>query len=214
MRRTDPERRLAGRPADRPPGGRRGARLLERAAIVVVSLAIAIGVIALLSGGLLAGRDTPGVAGPASGPGVAYRDQGAAHLNPGQLEPVYDSDPPTSGPHVPAPVTSDRAQLTNDQLLQALEVGDVVLMYGTPSPPPPLVSLAAATAPRFTPTLAASGQAVVLARRPGTAGIVALAWAHMLRTGSATDPALRSFIQFWLGRGAPVRSSAAPLPGA
>jgi hypothetical protein len=58
-------------------------------------------------------------------------------------------------------------------------------------------------APPFTPALAAAGDAVILAPRRGTAGVVALAWAHLLRVRDASDPALREFVGFWLGRGAP-----------
>jgi len=186
------------------------SRWIERLVIVAASLAIAIGIIALLSGGLLAGRDTPGVAGTDQGPGTAYRDQGNGQLRPGEPRPDYDSDPPTSGAHLQAPVVADRAQLSDDQLLQALSTGDVVYMYGTRTPPPGLAAVARAVAPPFTPALAASGQAVILARRPGTAGVLALAWAHMLRTGDPTDPALRDFAQFWLGRGAPRSTGALP----
>jgi Protein of unknown function (DUF3105) len=186
------------------------SRWIERLAIVAASLAIAIGVIALLSGGLLAGRDAPGVAGTDQGPGIALRDQGNTQLRPGELRPVYDSNPPTSGPHRPEAVVADRAQLSDDQLLQALAAGDVVYMYGTRTPPAGLAAVAREMAPPFTPPLAASGQAVVLARRPGTAGILALAWAHMLRVDTPADPALRGFAQFWLGRGAPHSSGALP----
>ena len=177
-------------------------RLLERVLIVIVSFAIAVGVIALLSGGLLAGHDTPGVAGTTAGPGAVYHDQGDALLRPGQPRPVYDSDPPTSGPHHPAAVTRDGATLSDDQLLQALASGDVVLVYGSRAAPAGLARVAAAIAPPFTPALAASGQAVVLARHPGIPGIVALAWAHSQRATTANDPALRAFVSFWLGRGA------------
>jgi uncharacterized protein DUF3105 len=173
---------------------------MERLAIVVASLVISIGVIALLSGGLLAGRDNPGVSGGQGGPGTRFRDQGDLHLRRGELRPIYDSNPPTSGPHIPEAVHSDRSELSNDQLLQALEVGNVVLMYGTPQPQRGLAAIAQAVGGRFTPALAASGQAVILARRPGTRGVIALAWTHMLRTLSAPD--LRSFAQFWLSRGA------------
>jgi hypothetical protein len=179
-------------------------RLLERLAIVVVSLAISIGVIAVLSGGLLAGRDDPGVAGTGAGPGIQFRDQGHVHLRPGLLRPVYDTDPPTSGAHIPVPVTRDDAQLSNDQLLQALEVGNVVFMYGGAKPPSGLGALASAVASPFTPPLAASGEAVILARQPGTRGVIGLAWAHMVRVRTAGDPLLRSFASFWLGRGAPA----------
>ncbi len=186
-------------------------RLIERLLIVVAAFAVAIGVIALLSGGLLAGHDSPGVSGAASGPGVAFPDQGNAQLKAGQARPDYDSEPPTSGPHLPAATTANNAQLTDDQLLQALSVGDVVLMYGTRKPPPRLAAVADGIAPAaFSPALAATGQAVVLARRPGTTGVIGLAWAHMVHVRSPTDPTLRSFAQYWLGRGAPRRTGALP----
>jgi hypothetical protein len=180
-------------------------RWLERLLIVVASLAVSIGVIALLSGGLLAGRDDPGVTTSQDGPGTQFKDQGNLHLRAGELRPVYDSEPPTSGPHIPLAVTRDRAELTDDQLLRALEVGDVVFMYGSRRAPTGLPEIARAVAGPFTPALAASGQAVILARRPGVKGIVALAWTRMLRTLSGPD--LRNFAQFWLGRGAPRASS-------
>lgn len=189
-------------------------KLIERLAIAAVSVAIAIGIVALLSGGLLAGRDTPGVAGTDTGPGTAFRDQGDARLARGGPRPAYDSEPPTSGPHVPTGIPADGTRLSDNQILTALSVGDVVFLYGTRRPPSGLRATARALAPRFTPALAASGQAVILGRRPGTDGIVALAWAHMLRAPSATDAALRSFAQYWLGRRtvrpAAVSSAAAP----
>ena len=95
-------------------------RLIERVLIVAAAFGVAIGVIALLSGGLLAGHDSPGVSGAASGPGVAFPDQGNAQLSPVRRAPAYDSDPPTSGAHLPAATDRNGAQLTDDQLLQAL----------------------------------------------------------------------------------------------
>ena len=184
-------------------------RWLERAAIVIVSLVIAIAIIALLSGGLAGTQDDPGVTGGQPGPGIAYRDQGDLHLRPGQPRPHYDADPPTSGAHNPVNVMRDRATISDDQLLQALQVGDVVLMYGTRKPPPGLAELVARLAPRFTPALAATGGAVILARRPGTRGIIALAWTHMQPVSTASDPRLPEFVNYWLGRGAPVSGSKA-----
>jgi hypothetical protein len=177
------------------------SRWFERGAIVLVALALAVGVIALLSGGLAGGRDDPGVAiKPGAGPGIAYRNLGARHLTAGQSHPAYDSDPPTSGPHVPSPVTANNAVLTDDQLLSALEVGDVVYMYSTPKPPGGLQVVADSVAPRFSRPLAAHGQTVILARRPGLSTITALAWTHILRSNNAGQ--LRAFAQFWLGKGA------------
>jgi Protein of unknown function (DUF3105) len=177
---------------------------LERIAIVLASLALSIGLIALLSG-FFAGRDQAGISGGHSGPGEAFADQGSAVLVPGQLRPSYDSNPPTSGAHLREPVLRDGARLTDDQLLSALSLGDVVIMYGGPSPPPGLHSLATAVASPFTPALAAAGQAVILARRPGTTGLIGLAWAHMVHVAAPQDPLLRQFAAFWLARGAPRR---------
>lgn|GEM_PF-2914715 len=174
---------------------------LERLAVAVASLALAVGLIALLSG-FFTSHDRPAVAAPAP-PGQAVRDLGDRLLAPGQRRPSYDSDPPTSGPHLPAPVTRDRTRLSDDQLLEALSLGDVVVAYGTAAPPPGLVALADAVAGPFTPSLAAAGQAVVLDHRPATTGLLALAWAHLLRVGTPRDPRLRPFIAYWLGRGAP-----------
>lgn len=181
-------------------------RWLERAAIVVAGLALAIAVIALLSGGLAGGRDDPGVAtAGARPPGTAYRDLGDADLASGARHPTYDSNPPTSGPHHPASVRRDGAPISADQLLESLARGDVVLLYSTARPPAGLRAVARAAAPPFTPALAGSGQAVILARWPGLRTITAVAWAHMLRSNEAS--ALREFADYWLGRGAPSHAS-------
>jgi hypothetical protein len=176
---------------------------MERLGIVLAALVISVGVIALLSGGLLAGRDNPGVSQSGAPVGVAYRDQGHAHLAPRTLHPAYDSQPPTSGAHVPLPVTRDDATLNVDQLLQALETGNVVVMYGTPAPPAGLSALANSVGSPFTPRLAAAGQAIILAHQPGVSGLLALAWTRLLHVSSVSDPDLRSFMEYWLGRGAP-----------
>ena len=108
-----------------------------------------------------------------------------------------------AGPTSRVAIRHDERTLSDNQLLQALELGNVVVMYGTAKPPRDLRRLAASVAAPFTPALAAAGQAVILARRPGTHGLLALAWTHLLHVRSAEDRQLRSFILFWLGRGAP-----------
>ncbi|HSC02214.1 MAG TPA: DUF3105 domain-containing protein [Solirubrobacteraceae bacterium] len=181
------------------------ARWLERLAILLASLALSVGLIILLSG-FFAGRDKAGVSGTGTGPGQAFADLGHAELRPGQPRPAYDSNPPTSGAHVTRAVGRAGAPLSVDQLLSALQLGDVVILYGGGRPPAGLEQFARSVAPPFSPELAATGDAVILARRPGTAGVLALAWAHMLRVPQASDPALREFVGFWLGRGAPGAS--------
>jgi hypothetical protein len=158
-------------------------------------------VIVLVVSGVLAGaggRVTPG----AGAPGTALPDQGDGPARPGFR---YDSSPPTSGPHATVPVRSDAVSLDTDQLLTALAGGDVVVAYGTRRPPPGLRGLGERLAGPFSPALAASGQAVILARRPGSTGLTALAWARRLHVSAPADPRLRAFILAWLGRGARPR---------
>ena len=174
---------------------------LERGAIVLASLALSAGLIALLSG-FFTSRDQGSVSISSSVTGHRFRNLGDAVLKPGQRHPAYDSRPPTSGAHLPEPVTRDQVQLNEDQVLQALAAGDVVIAYGGRQPPAGLTTLARALAPPFTPALAAAGQTVILERRPRTVGLIGLAWAHILRARSPTDPRLREFAAFWLGRGA------------
>ena len=179
----------------------RSAVALERLAIAVASLVLSVGLIALLSG-YFAGHDSAGVSGTVVAPGQAFTDLGHIHLGPGQPRPAYDSQPPTSGAHRIAAVTRDETPLSDDQLLTALESGDVVIAYSPPRPPADLRALTGSLASPFSPALAAAGQAVILTPRRGTSGLVALAWAHLLQTSSARDPGLAQFVSYWLGRGA------------
>ncbi|MDQ6834722.1 MAG: DUF3105 domain-containing protein [Actinomycetota bacterium] len=177
-------------------------KLFEPLAIILISLTIAVGVIVLLSGGLLAGRDNPGIYGSSGALGVQFRDLGDRQLAAKVPDPRYDSTPPTSGAHHPAKLEHDATGLSDDQLLQALAAGNVVFMYGTPRPPSGLRALADSIAAPFSPALAAAGQAVIVARRPGTTGVLGLAWTHLVHVRIPADPQLRSFTLFWLGQGA------------
>jgi Protein of unknown function (DUF3105) len=192
----------AAPPSARDASESRLIRVVERVAIGLASLALSIGLILLLSG-YFAGRDQPAVSGGTTGPGQAFSDLGHAALRPGQPHPAYNSNPPTSGSHVPEAVTRNEASLNDDQLLQALQVGNVVIAYGSRQPPLGLTAFARSAAPAFTPALAAAGDTLILAHRPGTSGLVGLAWAHLIRVQTASDPALAQFVAFWLGRGAP-----------
>ena len=176
----------------------RTSRLLRGALVVIIVAAGLIGVALFVIS-----RDSSTFS-VASGPGQLYPDQGDRHLAPGTRRRsfVFASSPPTSGPHVPVLPTHDAVPLDDDQLLEALELGDVVLLYGDRVRRPSLAALAAGTAGPFSRSLVAAGQAVVLDFHPGTAGIIATAWRHLLRVGDAADPRLRAFIEFWLGRGA------------
>jgi hypothetical protein len=178
------------------PLARRGLTVLV---VVLVALAGMVGLLIFFNS-----RDDAPIA-PANdaaiGPGQVYADLGHEHLSASALTPPYNSDPPTSGPHRVAPVTRDGVPLSDDQILHALELGNVILFYDAPAAPAALRRLVNDLSGPFDPALAAGGQAVILARRPGTRGVIAAAWRHLEPAPSASDPALREFADAWLGRG-------------
>jgi hypothetical protein len=145
---------------------------------------------------ILANRDSSGVT-KASGPGTLEPDRGSAHVNGPRTPASPPDDPPTSGPHRPEAVTRDGVPLSDDQLLEALHLGNVVFAYdGLPAE---LKKIQDEISGPFDPELAAAGQAVILDRRPGVKGVIALAWRRELRSG---DPErLREFADAWLGQG-------------
>lgn len=178
--------------------GRRRARL---AGLILLGLVLAAGAV-VLSLTFFSARDKPSVEA-VSGPGAEQPDRGNRVIPPGRPGARPPRGPLTSGPHHVAPVTADGARLSDDQVLTALAAGNVILAYGTPQPPAGLRDVAAAVAGApFDPALGRAGQAVILARRPGTRGVLALAWRHSLAVPPADRGELRAFAEFWLGRGA------------
>ena len=172
-------------------------RLLVLVAVVLIAAAAFVGLISLL-----AARDSSQVGGP-SGPGVLEPDNGAQRLGAGApATPASPpADPPTSGPHKAEPVTRDTTELSDDQLLEALQLGNVVIAYDAADPPPALVQLQQDTAGPFDRELAAAGQAVILTPRPGAGGVIALAWRRKLEVSSPEDPRLHAFVEAYLAQG-------------
>ena len=60
-----------------------------------------------------------------------FDDQGTEHLEPGETYDLYNSDPPTTGPHAPAPAELGVHDLpvAKEVLPHNLEHGGVVLQY-------------------------------------------------------------------------------------
>jgi hypothetical protein len=171
-------------------------------ALLVGALVVAGLAVALIT---FQGRDDAPVS-QAQGPGVLQPDKGDAHL--GQSEHIsLDglSDPPTSGPHHDVLVTRDRRQLDPNAIIHALELGNVIVFYGSRKPPPALVKLQDEVSGPFDAEVAAAGQQVILARRAGAGAATGAAWRHLLHVDDPADPRLREFAEAWLGRGAPDR---------
>jgi hypothetical protein len=190
------EVRVGPPPAEpRPPRNR--ARVALVVVIVLLSLAAVAGVLIFA-----ASRDKADVNGIDKGPGVQFPDQGHDHLALGEEPKVkFNSNPPTSGPHLPEGIVRDGVRLSRDQILQALEKGNVVLFFDSATEGRALRRLQQRITGPYDSAVAGAGQAIVLARRPRTQGVTAAAWRHLLTVKRPNDPALEGFVQYWLGRG-------------
>ena len=173
------------------------AKPLRYALAVVVALGAVVGVLLFVQS---RDRSTFGGDAGSSAPGRLLPDQGNAHR---RAPPPFRflTDPPASGPHLPVPVRRQGA-LSRDELLRALETGNVVFVYGSHALEPALRGVQEDVAGPFDPAVAAAGQAVILDYRPHTGGVLALAWRRLLRARSPVDPQLRAFADAWLGKGA------------
>jgi Protein of unknown function (DUF3105) len=114
-------------------------------------------------------------------------DRGARHVDGPRTPASPPDEPPTSGPHRPEPIERDRTELSDDQILEALHLGNVVIAYEG-DPPTDLQQ------DEFSPELAAAGQAVILDRRPGIGQTTALAWRRR------STERLPEFIDAYLGQ--------------
>jgi len=138
--------------------------------------------------------------GDGSAPGRLLPDQGAEHRRaPADFK--FATNPPASGPHLPVPIRQEGA-ITRDQLLHALEAGNVVIIFGKRADEPRLRALQDDVSGPFDPDLATVGQAVIVTRQPQSRDIIALAWRRELRTRKADDPKLLQFADAWVGKGA------------
>lgn len=163
-------------------------------------LAIVAAAVALLGLVLVLGSRDDAEVGTVQGPGELRPDRGAAHDAPASAS---GAEPPTSGTHRPDLITRERRSLTDDQLIHALELGNVVFLYDAPDPGTVLERVQREVAGPFDAELAAAGQAVILARREGAGPATALAWRRILQTNDPHDPRLAEFAEAWLVSGAP-----------
>src|SRR5688572_5596692 len=142
---------------------RRGLVGLAAAAVVAAGL---LGLLLVFSA-----RDDAEVSG-AEGPGELQRDLGSRHLPAGEHVPVEGfTDPPTSGAHHARLVKREGGTLDPNEILHALELGNVILFYEGARPPAALRAVQRDVAGPFDSELAAAGQAVILAPRAGAGAV-------------------------------------------
>jgi Protein of unknown function (DUF3105) len=109
-------------------------------------------------------------------PGVKLADQGNAHIEmASEPHPPYNSDPPTSGPHLPyiAPWGIHTAPIAKELQVHNLEDGGVMVQYHCATPCPDLVD-------KLTQIVRRYETQVILAPYPGMPTRIALtAWTRL-----------------------------------
>jgi len=129
-------------------------------------------------------------------PGTIFPDQGNLHVQT-LKEPIapYNSDPPTSGPHLPyiAPWGIHTEPIPRQLQVHNLEDGGVMVQYNCPEPCPDLVAKLAAIVSGY-------DQQVILAPYPGMKTRIALtAWTRMDAFNDFDEPRIRRFISAYRG---------------
>ena len=129
-------------------------------------------------------------------PGVSFPDQGNLHI---QLETdahvPYNSDPPTSGPHMPyvAPWGVHTEPVSKELQVHNLEDGGVVVQYNCPSGCPDLVEKLKAIVGRYP-------EHVLLAPYPGMKTRFALtAWTRLDAFDTFDESRISRFIKAYQG---------------
>jgi hypothetical protein len=129
-------------------------------------------------------------------PGVRLPAQGNAHLQMATDPHVpYNSDPPTSGPHLPyiAPWGIHTAPIVKELQVHNLEDGGVMVQYNCASPCPDLVA-------KLTEIVKRYETQVILAPYPGMASRIALtAWARLDAFDDFDEARIVRFIRAYRG---------------
>lgn len=129
-------------------------------------------------------------------PGVSYADLGNAHIQTlGEPHVPYNSDPPTSGPHLPylAPWGIHTEPIAKELQIHNLEDGGVVVQYRCPTPCPELVDRLKAIVQRYE-------RQVILAPYPGMKTRIALtAWRRLDAFDDFDEARIVKFIRAYRG---------------
>ncbi len=129
-------------------------------------------------------------------PGIAYPAQGQAHIGPGESHPSYNSNPPTSGWHLPAPAPWGfyTNGLPDELLVHNLEHGGIWISYKNPSDTA-LVEKLEALSKRF------PVKVIITPRPKDDSPIVLAAWTRLLKLDHYDEQQIIAFINAFKNKG-------------
>ena len=129
-------------------------------------------------------------------PGVLVADQGNLHIQTfDEPHPPYNSDPPTSGPHMPyiAPWGIHTEPIPKELQVHNLEDAGVLVQYNCPSACPELVE-------KLTAIVKRHDREVILAPYPGMTSRIALtAWTRIDTFDRFDEARIARFIKAYRG---------------
>ncbi len=180
--------RPAGTGASAQKARAQGRRLRERRRNALLVGAIAAGI---------AGLITFQVVRQLNLPGERFASQGNRHLTSlSDARVPYNSDPPTSGPHMPglAPWGVHETPVEDEYLVHNLEDGGVVIYYQMGTPEETAAAIAALRA------IAAPYRNVVITPREGMANAYTFtAWQRMQRFDAIEEQGMERFLKAYEG---------------
>lgn len=171
-----------------PSRGKASSRARSRRGVWAVGSVVAVAVAALV--GYLAYRAAADL------PGTSMPDLGNLHIQTSNEPHVpYNSDPPTSGPHLPyiAPWGVHSTPVPKELQVHNLEDGGVVIQYSCPTGCPELVSKLAELVKQY-------DRQVLLAPYPGLRQRIALtAWTRIETFDEFDKARIERFVQAYRG---------------
>ena len=205
------------RAAPPPPPKNNNLPLIIMGGVLVIAVIIFVVAILLGGNGSQPNASTTPVAGdvPVGADPAAqvqtFPSQGGNHLDVAAGDTVqkllngayYNSDPPTSGPHLP--IWSNwgvfNQPIQNELQVHNLEHGGVVIQYDCPQGCPNTVNALSSYARRYQPT---SFTGILLAPRPNLPNgtrIALTAWTHRLLLKTLDTDKINQFITAYIGKG-------------
>lgn len=130
-------------------------------------------------------------------PGVAeFESQGAVHIQPGSAHELYNSNPPTSGPHYAQPAAWGiyENQLADETLVHNLEHGGIWISYKLDLPDSEKAKLKE-IAGRY------KSKVILVPRTQNDSPIALCAWQRLLKLDSVDEPKITEFIATYKNRG-------------
>lgn len=128
-------------------------------------------------------------------PGVAYPNLGQKHIPDSERVTIYNSNPPTSGPHYDRPAKAGvyEEELPDERLVHNLEHGHIWISYRDKDDKELIEKLK---------KLAEGRRRVIMTYRPKNDSAIAVAaWTRLLKLDNYDADKIKDFIDTWVNQG-------------